>query len=534
MKAVLLGVLFAVAGTSVSVAAPRESVTFTDVPSITNQGSAENATRTAALTGTYSANFLTITGTLVDRRGATWANEASILVTPPGAGSVPFVVSPFALTTYTPPVSVPEGALSIPVAPAAAAGTWNFEFFEMFDDASLPTGTFTDARDATWQTVTLTLDDGSVPAITPGSGPSVTFSNVPSDGLGGTELRTWNATATRTYAGLRVRGYVTALRGMPPVPGQVIGGQTQQAAIRITPPGGGAAVTVRPAANSPSSGFVDLFVPSVGVGAGTWGFDFYEWDGSVGNINGDQAGGPDNHWNSLVIELADVPPPTTIHDFGTIGRNADGTERLYTHSYGPVGGNNWLRFTITAAADAAGANYVDIDSNGSSGDTMMGLYDAAGSVVATDDDGGTGLNSLLTFGSTTVRPSQGAEVPRDGFDGALAAGTYFIASTPYLSGFAAPFLVTPDADVLSYVINVRTNVPSGPTPCGPSDVAGSGQQVGADGELTADDIIVFINWFVNSDTRADVGRSGQQPGGDGEFTADDIIVFINRFVSGCP
>ncbi len=70
--------------------------------------------------------------------------------------------------------------------------------------------------------------------------------------------------------------------------------------------------------------------------------------------------------------------------------------------------------------------------------------------------------------------------------------------------------------------------------CGSSDVAGAGQQVGPDGELTADDIIVFIGWFVTNDPRADIAGSGQVPGNDGEFTADDIIVFISRFTAGCP
>jgi hypothetical protein len=70
--------------------------------------------------------------------------------------------------------------------------------------------------------------------------------------------------------------------------------------------------------------------------------------------------------------------------------------------------------------------------------------------------------------------------------------------------------------------------------CGPSDVASGGQTVGADGELTADDIIVFIGWFVSNNPLADVAGSGQTVGADGEFTADDVIIFINRFVAGCP
>ncbi len=72
-------------------------------------------------------------------------------------------------------------------------------------------------------------------------------------------------------------------------------------------------------------------------------------------------------------------------------------------------------------------------------------------------------------------------------------------------------------------------------PCGPSDVATTGQVIApcGDGVLSADDIIVFINWFFVGDPRADVAGQGQVPTPDTLFTADDIIVFISRFFAGC-
>jgi hypothetical protein len=70
-------------------------------------------------------------------------------------------------------------------------------------------------------------------------------------------------------------------------------------------------------------------------------------------------------------------------------------------------------------------------------------------------------------------------------------------------------------------------------PCNPADVAATGQLIGADGALTADDIIVFVNWFFAGDARADLAGSGQVPVPDGAFSADDLIVFINRFFAGC-
>ncbi|MCU0689303.1 MAG: hypothetical protein MUE97_06145 [Phycisphaerales bacterium] len=69
--------------------------------------------------------------------------------------------------------------------------------------------------------------------------------------------------------------------------------------------------------------------------------------------------------------------------------------------------------------------------------------------------------------------------------------------------------------------------------CGPSDVAGANQSVGADGQLTADDIIVFLGWYFASDVRADVAGPNQSTIPDLQFTADDIIVFLSRYFAGC-
>jgi hypothetical protein len=54
-----------------------------------------------------------------------------------------------------------------------------------------------------------------------------------------------------------------------------------------------------------------------------------------------------------------------------------------------------------------------------------------------------------------------------------------------------------------------------------------------DGQLTADDIIVFLNWYFGNDTRADIAGPAQSTTPDGQFTSDDIIVFLNRFFAGC-
>jgi hypothetical protein len=80
---------------------------------------------------------------------------------------------------------------------------------------------------------------------------------------------------------------------------------------------------------------------------------------------------------------------------------------------------------------------------------------------------------------------------------------------------------------------IATPVNPGPQPCGPSDVAGPNQSVGADGVLTADDIIVFLGWYFANDGRANIAGPNQSTTPDNVLSADDIIVFLSRYFAGC-
>lgn len=79
---------------------------------------------------------------------------------------------------------------------------------------------------------------------------------------------------------------------------------------------------------------------------------------------------------------------------------------------------------------------------------------------------------------------------------------------------------------------IRTTINGVATGCSLSDVAGPGQSVGPDCDLTADDIIVFQNWYLSNNPNGDIAGPGQSVGPDGDFTADDLIVFLNRFFAG--
>jgi subtilisin family serine protease len=79
-----------------------------------------------------------------------------------------------------------------------------------------------------------------------------------------------------------------------------------------------------------------------------------------------------------------------------------------------------------------------------------------------------------------------------------------------------------------------------------TQVGGTGELIGMpDGQLTVDDVIVFVNLFSDgsgcpigigtaSCSPADVTGVGGPPAGpDGQLTVDDVIAFINSFSDGC-
>lgn len=67
-----------------------------------------------------------------------------------------------------------------------------------------------------------------------------------------------------------------------------------------------------------------------------------------------------------------------------------------------------------------------------------------------------------------------------------------------------------------------------------ADVASLGGAPGADGQLTADDVVAFLSAFFAGDLwLADVASLGGGAGGDGQLTADDVVAFLSAFFAGC-
>lgn len=68
-----------------------------------------------------------------------------------------------------------------------------------------------------------------------------------------------------------------------------------------------------------------------------------------------------------------------------------------------------------------------------------------------------------------------------------------------------------------------------------ADVAGVGGTPGCDGQLTADDIVYYLDrFFANSAAVADLVGLGGAGGPDGLITTDDLVAFLSAFFAGCP
>lgn len=124
--------------------------------------------------------------------------------------------------------------------------------------------------------------------------------------------------------------------------------------------------------------------------------------------------------------------PITVADLGDLNGDLTpaGSGVLAT------GAIDWYSFS------ASDFSYLDITTNGSNrlfgSDTEIGLYDAAGNFIASDDDHGGRLDSLLSFG-TGSGINYGFRDFGLGADGALAGGSFFLAIGMFNTTFGATY-----------------------------------------------------------------------------------------------
>lgn len=155
--------------------------------------------------------------------------------------------------------------------------------------------------------------------------------------------------------------------------------------------------------------------------AGAWEFRCYESE--------DNAGGVDAKWTSLTITFTDTFTPSAV-DLGLLSMGT--REVAFECAAGQV---KWYTFQLPASCDAA--RYLDIDTEGTAtfgpnNDTELALFraDRHGTLIATDDNSGTGWRSQLTFGAPAApRAAAGVDgAAYDGRHGNLSFGrTYYLA-----------------------------------------------------------------------------------------------------------
>lgn len=200
-------------------------------------------------------------------------------------------------------------------------------------------------------------------------------------------------------------------------------------------------------------------------GGGTWEFRY------INVVDDTPTGGVADAKCTVTFTLSDEAPPAppTALDLGALNNSGqtDPTPSLIQTTAHASGDIKWYRFTIQEGA--VGAKYLDIDTEDTtafgSNDTEIALYDETGTLLSNDDDDGSSGLSQLTFGPAAgnrPRLTTGANTQsalRDGRDGELSPGTYYVAVSGFNAIFSNAFGVTTSSTSTGNVtLNFRTNI----------------------------------------------------------------------------
>ena len=406
----------AAAVTGSAVAAPRESVTFSNVDSVGLRGNPLNQVRTATFAssdagGAYTTRMLTLTGAVFDSFGtSTWAREAVIEVTPPGGQT--FVCIPHDAAHYVGFAPIGEGRYTVPIAPVSTPGLWTFRFAETYDDDAA-------GVDQTWESVTITLDDGQPPPLAaPVGGVTTSFTSIASNGVRGSGSTVVTRTLTNPGAVNRVQ-IIGRLTVASLVSTDTLTGVPSQARVRVTPPPGSGVspFDVAPVTSGLSTCLVNAVidipgVPTLGVPiAGTWTFEFYE---SI-----DEPGAVDAVWQNVTFTLQNTNTPHA----DSLGELRDGGESVEDSHFrafpveAQAGIVRWYTFEAPSEISASSGGSLDIDMVGTQvgpqNDLSMALYSGAGSLIAWSFDEGPGLLPQISVGGG-LRPRTSSGLPFDG------------------------------------------------------------------------------------------------------------------------
>ena len=162
-------------------------------------------------------------------------------------------------------------------------------------------------------------------------------------------------------------------------------------------------------------------------------------DGGIFAYGGITPGGSGgNFWDgsSFVSGQLNVVPATSA----TLNINGCGDSDSYSGAYdASTQGIVWVELVYDG-----GCSEVTVDTEGTvitGDDTEIGLYDANGTLIGSNDDGGTGALSLFTAN-------------------ALPAGTYYIAAGGYNVSYGSSFNVTTNASTETGTININASTPN--------------------------------------------------------------------------
>jgi len=154
------------------------------------------------------------------------------------------------------------------------------------------------------------------------------------------------------------------------------------------------------------------------------------------------------------------PPPPPAIDLGCV---ADG---VTTSNFAlPDASVQWFQVCLAGNAQDLDLRFADFDTEGSTADMSLAIFNTDGQVVATDTDGGSFENAQLSFG-VGRRAAVGDGQQYDGRSGQLFAGTFYVAVAPAGSTFGDGYTVAPAGFGGSINLNVTTNVNG--TPLAPS------------------------------------------------------------------
>ncbi len=502
---------------SIAGAAPRETATFSGVPSIGTQNDPENAVLTNAFAGGYTATQTRLTATLQAIDPFTFREDSRIAVTPPGA--VAFALQPFVAGGAFTTVSVTDQVTDI--VDVAAAGTWTFRFYESFVDAGF-------GPDAQWTNFALTLDDGAPPPPPPPPGDYIDVE--PNDSKVQPTL-------------------ISAITH-----GQTIGGYTTGTSTTVQGLTSADYFSIRTAQATPAIYRHRLVVTSTGTNAFT------------GTVRGlEQANGVISATDTAVQTSTGATSPSRFNQWYGFGAaeqifwrvtGTAATTAPYLATYSMEG------VTPVDAGAAFQSGPLTVTTVGQTGatqtDTDLWLYNAAFVPVAGNDDAsgvttGSTLSTTLAAGTyylavapynlaSSLASNQPGEFWRNGpvldFENALLASTTDVnvnVGMRITDSAGAPRDIAAVRAGSYDVVFVRLTV-SDPQPACPADMDDDGVFPGGtpDGGVTIEDLLFFLSAFAEGDIAADLDDDGVDPGSpDGGVTIEDLIFFLQHFADGC-